>query len=92
MQKQLGMPPHLRRLNAGLLLFETLTWRHRAFDFCFSSSPKSKLIDVKIPVQNLVEKSTLQLPEGITKSGLPGFYDPCPARDKQLKVIFSLWS
>jgi len=50
------------------------------------SSPSSKFIDVTVPLQNLVENSSLQLPKDITKSGLPGFYDPCPARDKKLKV------
>jgi len=43
-------------------------------------------VDVTIPLQNLVENSRLQLPSEITKSGLPGFYDPCPGGDKKLKV------
>ncbi|XP_076801380.1 dnaJ homolog subfamily C member 11-like [Clavelina lepadiformis] len=53
-----------------------------------TSSKSSKLVDVSIPLQNLVENSTLQLPADITKSGLPGFYDPCPGHEKKLKVVY----
>jgi len=49
----------------------------------------TKLCDVTIPLQTLVESSKLQLPGQLTKSGLPGFYDPCPATDKRLKVTYT---
>jgi len=68
----------------GLVIVEA--WYGR---FVSPSSVKpARLVDVKIPIQNLVEESRLQLPQGITKSGLPGFYDPCPSSSKKLKVTY----
>lgn len=44
-------------------------------------------IDVSTPLQFLVENSQLHLhPQA--KSGLIGFYDPCPGEDKHLEVIY----
>jgi len=49
---------------------------------------QTKVCEVTVPLQTLVESSKLQLPPGITKSGIPGFYDPCPASEKKLKVTY----
>jgi len=74
----------LEEQKRGLVIVES--WYGR---FVSPSSVKpARLVDVKIPVQNLVEDSRLQLPQGITKSGLPGFYDPCPSSAKKLKVTY----
>lgn len=51
-------------------------------------SPSRRVVDVKIPLQNLVENSAIQLPDDISKSSLPGFYDPCPGCEKSLKVSY----
>lgn len=45
-------------------------------------------IDVTVPLQCSVEKSTLRLTGGKPKFWLPGFYDPCPSEDKQLCVRY----
>nr|XP_002130372.1 dnaJ homolog subfamily C member 11 [Ciona intestinalis] len=68
----------------GLVITEAWYGRFVSED----SSKVPKLIDVAIPLQNLVENSKLQLPADITKSGLPGFYDPCPGSDKKLKISY----
>lgn len=49
---------------------------------------KTKVCDVTVPLQTMVENSKLQLPPGITKSGIPGFYDPCPASERKLRVTY----
>ncbi|CAK9883200.1 unnamed protein product [Sphagnum jensenii] len=47
-------------------------------------------LDVTIPLQFLVDDSgQLQLHQGVKKSGLMGFCDPCPGESKQLKIIYS---
>lgn len=48
---------------------------------------RAKVIDVSVPLQCLVKDSKLILTE-TTKSGLPGFYDPCVAEEKSLKVLY----
>uniref|UniRef100_A0A8D3BWP4 DnaJ homolog subfamily C member 11 n=1 Tax=Scophthalmus maximus TaxID=52904 RepID=A0A8D3BWP4_SCOMX len=48
---------------------------------------RAKVIDVTVPLQCLVKDSKLILTEA-TKSGLPGFYDPCVGEDKSLKVLY----
>ena len=45
------------------------------------------VVDVTMPVQFFVENSQLHLPP-TTKSGLAGFYDPCPGEEKFLEVIY----
>lgn len=47
-------------------------------------------LDVTIPLNFLVDDSgQLKLHEGIKKSGIMGFCDPCPGEPKQLKVSYS---
>ncbi|XP_041130157.1 dnaJ homolog subfamily C member 11 [Polyodon spathula] len=48
---------------------------------------KAKVIDVTVPLQCLVKDSKLILTEA-SKSGLPGFYDPCVGEEKSLKVLY----
>uniref|UniRef100_A0A8C9VCA0 DnaJ homolog subfamily C member 11 n=1 Tax=Scleropages formosus TaxID=113540 RepID=A0A8C9VCA0_SCLFO len=48
---------------------------------------RAKVIDVTVPLQCLVKDSKLILTEA-TKSGLPGFYDPCVGEEKSLKVLY----
>ncbi|KAM9686047.1 dnaJ homolog subfamily C member 11 isoform 1-T1 [Trichechus inunguis] len=48
---------------------------------------KVKVIDVTVPLQCLVKDSKLILTEA-SKSGLPGFYDPCVGEEKNLKVLY----
>jgi len=47
----------------------------------------AQVIDVSIPLQQLVEDSQLHLHEG-SKSGLLGFYDPCIGEEKQLYIRY----
>uniref|UniRef100_A0A6I8QPK5 DnaJ heat shock protein family (Hsp40) member C11 n=1 Tax=Xenopus tropicalis TaxID=8364 RepID=A0A6I8QPK5_XENTR len=46
-----------------------------------------KVIDVTVPLQCLVKDSKLILTEA-SKSGLPGFYDPCVGEEKSLKILY----
>ncbi|KAM0864943.1 hypothetical protein ACQ4PT_043599 [Festuca glaucescens] len=50
----------------------------------------SQVLDVTIPLNFLVtEASQLKLHEGIKKSGIMGFYDPCPGDPKLLLVEYT---
>uniref|UniRef100_A0A8C2AFK0 DnaJ homolog subfamily C member 11 n=1 Tax=Cyprinus carpio TaxID=7962 RepID=A0A8C2AFK0_CYPCA len=48
---------------------------------------RARVIDVTVPLQCLVKDSKLVLTEA-SKAGLPGFYDPCVAEEKSLKVLY----
>lgn len=53
----------------------------------------SQVIDVTIPLNFLVNESGhLKLHEGIKKSGIMGFCDPCPEESKQLLVEYTYGS
>uniref|UniRef100_A0A2P2LJT1 Uncharacterized protein MANES_01G080300 n=1 Tax=Rhizophora mucronata TaxID=61149 RepID=A0A2P2LJT1_RHIMU len=50
----------------------------------------SEVIDVTGPLNFLVNDSgQLKLHEGVKKSGIMGFYDPCPGEPKQLHVEYT---
>lgn len=48
-----------------------------------------ELVDVTVPLQALVHHSQLSIPQGRSKSGLVGFYDPCHGEKKSLVVIYT---
>ncbi|XP_021814433.1 chaperone protein dnaJ 13-like [Prunus avium] len=53
-------------------------------------SNDSPVIDVKLPLNFLVSDSgQLKLHEGVKKSGIMGFCDPCPGEPKQLYVEYT---
>lgn len=50
----------------------------------------SGVIDVTVPMNFLVSDSgELKLHEGVKKSGIMGFCDPCPDQPKQLYVAYT---
>ncbi|CAL5359848.1 unnamed protein product [Camellia sinensis] len=50
----------------------------------------SQVIDVTLPLNFLVNDSgQLKLHEGVKKSGIMGFCDPCPGEPKQLRVEYT---
>lgn len=53
----------------------------------------SGVIDVTVPMNFLVSDSgQLKLHEGVKKSGIMGFCDPCPGQPKQLYVAYTYHS
>ncbi|KAK3104741.1 hypothetical protein FSP39_009031 [Pinctada imbricata] len=50
---------------------------------------ESQCIDVRVPLQALVKDSQLILMDSKTKSGIPGFYDPCPDEEKSLYIRYT---
>ncbi|KAL4221592.1 DnaJ (Hsp40) [Mactra antiquata] len=45
-------------------------------------------IDVTLPIQALVDDSTLITPDNTTKCDIPGIYDPCVGEDKRLYIKY----
>ncbi|KAK7093992.1 dnaJ homolog subfamily C member 11-like isoform X2 [Littorina saxatilis] len=45
-------------------------------------------IDVLVQLQALIKDSKLIVPETVSKSGLPGFYDPCIGEEKSLYIRY----
>jgi len=53
----------------------------------------SGVIDVTVPMNFLVSDSgQLKLHEGVKKSGIMGFCDPCPGQPKQLYIAYTYHS
>lgn len=52
------------------------------------SSYATAWVDVTVPLQCMVDASTLIVPRGESKSWLPGFYDPRDGASKQLWVLY----
>lgn len=53
----------------------------------------SGVIDVTVPMNFLVSDSgQLKLHEGVKKSGIMGFCDPCPGQPKQLYLAYTYHS
>lgn len=48
---------------------------------------REKVIDVTVPLQCQVKDSKLIL-QTTSKSGLPGFYDPCVGEEKSVQVVY----
>lgn len=46
------------------------------------------MVDVRVPMQNLVHRSQLAIPGGRSKAGLLGFWDPCWGERKRLLVRY----
>lgn len=44
--------------------------------------------DVTIPLASMVERGQLVLGRGVQRAGLMGWWDPCPGREKVLKVRY----
>ncbi|XP_039248600.2 dnaJ homolog subfamily C member 11-like [Styela clava] len=86
MQESVERKIELETQKSGLLI--TDAWYGKLVNNAAEQSSSHRVIDVKVPLQNQVESSSLQLPEGISKSGLPGFYDPCPGSEKSLKILY----
>lgn len=86
MQESVERKMEFESEKSGLLITEA--WYGKLVLDSEKQTASTRVIDVKIPVQNLVDRSSLQLPPGITKSGLPGFYDPCPGSEKSLKIFY----
>ncbi|KAL2525164.1 Chaperone protein dnaJ 13 [Abeliophyllum distichum] len=50
----------------------------------------SQIIDVTLPLNFLIDESgLLKLHDGVKKSGIMGFCDPCPGEEKQLYVEYT---
>ncbi|KAF9173361.1 hypothetical protein BGX21_008636 [Mortierella sp. AD011] len=66
----------------GLVILE-------AFYGNLNAAPELGLVvDVKIPVQALVNNSQLIMPAGHSKTHIMGFYDPCLGEKKQLRIKY----
>ncbi|KAI9111064.1 hypothetical protein K1719_017939 [Acacia pycnantha] len=85
-----------KQLEAGgLVITRALYGNHVILDKINSSSASSsesasEVIDVTIPLNFLVSDSgQLKLHEGVKKSGIMGFCDPCPGEPKKLYVEYS---
>ncbi|CAI5688329.1 dnaJ homolog subfamily C member 11 [Oreochromis niloticus] len=69
----------------GLIILNA--WYGKFVSDTSQKQEKAKVIDVTVPLQCLVKDSKLILTEA-SKSGLPGFYDPCVGEEKSLKLLY----
>nr|AFK43910.1 unknown [Lotus japonicus] len=73
----------MRALYGNQIFLDNL----RSSETSFEST--SEIIDVTTPMNFLVNDSgQLKLHEGVKKSGIMGFCDPCPGERKQLYVEY----
>ncbi|KAJ1416007.1 DnaJ-like protein C11, C-terminal [Sesbania bispinosa] len=81
--------------TGGLVIMKALYGNQKILNNLNSSSETSfestsEVIDVTIPLNFLVNDSgQLKLHEGVKKSGIMGFCDPCPGEGKQLYVEYA---
>ncbi|XP_028785730.1 chaperone protein dnaJ 13, partial [Neltuma alba] len=81
--------------TGGLVITRALYGNHVILSKINASSASSResaseVIDVTIPLNFLVSDSgQLKLHEGVKKSGIMGFCDPCPGEPKKLYVEYS---
>ncbi|XP_027360495.1 chaperone protein dnaJ 13 [Abrus precatorius] len=81
--------------TGGLVIMKALYGNQKILGNLKSSSETnlestSEVIDVTIPLNFLVSDSgRLKLHDGVKKSGIMGFYDPCPGEPKQLYVEYA---
>ncbi|XP_029006511.1 dnaJ homolog subfamily C member 11 isoform X1 [Betta splendens] len=69
----------------GLIILNA--WYGKFVSDTSQKQEKAKVIDVTVPLQCLVKDSKLILTEA-SKTGLPGFYDPCVGEEKSLKLLY----
>ncbi|KAL8587316.1 hypothetical protein ACOMHN_045563 [Nucella lapillus] len=70
----------------GLIIVKALYGKLQASDD--GELIDKECIDVTVQLQSLVKDSKLIVPEAASKSGLPGFYDPCIGEEKTLYIRY----
>ncbi|KAF5195562.1 Dnaj-like protein, partial [Thalictrum thalictroides] len=81
--------------TGGLVVTKAVYGNIKAYQEKFESGEEdneleSQVLDVTVPLNFLVNDSgKLKLHEGVKKSGIMGFCDPCPGEAKQLYVEYS---
>ncbi|KAG4107928.1 DnaJ-domain-containing protein [Neocallimastix lanati (nom. inval.)] len=87
----------IEKKNNGLIIIEALYGNSKLIkkmkkllyrQYKPDKSLPEEIIDVTIPLQNMVNKSQLHLGT-YSKSSLIGFYDPCFGKEKTLRVVYS---
>ncbi|KAJ4957348.1 hypothetical protein NE237_014131 [Protea cynaroides] len=79
----------------GLVITRAIYGSHKAFKKRkelreLDDELSSQVVDVTVPLNFLVnDPGQLKLHEGVKKSGIMGFYDPCPGEPKQLHVEYT---
>lgn len=82
-----------RRIEAedrvsGLIVVQALYGQLVSSNLVTQDDELPLVTDVTIPLQCLVKDHKLELPAGQSKSGLLGFYDPCPGEPKSLRLRY----
>ncbi|XP_076451687.1 dnaJ homolog subfamily C member 11-like isoform X3 [Babylonia areolata] len=70
----------------GLIILKALYGKLQASDD--GELIDKECIDVTIQLQSQVKDSKLIVPDAVSKSGLPGFYDPCIGEEKTLYIRY----